>query len=54
MIGLIPFVPLAAAVLFGWWFWRFNRRRRWFKVGELIFCDVIFLVVLQLVWLMWF
>jgi hypothetical protein len=54
MSAFIPFVPLAAAVLFGWQFWHFNRRRGWFSVGELIFWDVIALVLFQLVWLIWF
>ncbi len=54
MSMLIPYVPLAAAIFFGGWFWRFNRRRRWFTTGELIFWDVIALVLFQLVWLIWF
>ena len=54
MSALIQLVPLAAAVLFAWWSWRFNRPRHWFSTGELIFWDVIALVVFQLVWLIWF
>jgi hypothetical protein len=54
MSVFIPFVPLAAAILFGWLFWRFSRRRNWFTTGEIIFWDVIVLIVLQLVWLIWF
>ena len=54
MSMLIPFVPLAAAILFGWWFWRLNRRRNWFTTGEIIFWDVIVLILLQLIWLLWF
>ncbi|MEP9389452.1 hypothetical protein [Mesorhizobium sp. KR9-304] len=50
----ILFVPLAAAILFGGCFWRFNRPRGWFTTGELIFWDVIVLILLQLVWLIWF
>lgn len=49
-----PFVPLAAAILFGWWFWRFNAPRGWFTTGELIFWNVIALIVFQLLWLIWF
>ena len=29
-------------------------RRRWFTVGEMIFWDVIVLILIQLVWLRWF
>ena len=54
MSWFAPFVPLAAAILFGWWFWRFNRPRGWFTTGELIFWNAILLIVLQLVWLIWF
>jgi hypothetical protein len=54
MTWLIPVVPLAAATLFGGWFWRFNRPRGWFTVGELIFWDVIALIIFHLVWLIWF
>ena len=35
-------------------FYSFNRSRRWFSTGELIFWDAIALVILQLVWLIWF
>jgi hypothetical protein len=31
-----------------------NRRRRWFTIGEVIFWDVIVLIIIQLVWLRWF
>ena len=49
--SLVP--PLLAALAwFG--FWRINRTRRWFTVGELVFWDVILLIVIQLVWLRWF
>ena len=54
MTTLIALVPLAAAALLWWLFYRFNRTRRWFSVGELIFWDAIALVILQLVWLIWF
>jgi hypothetical protein len=30
-----------AAILFDWWFWRFNRPRRGFTTGELIFWAAI-------------
>lgn len=49
--SLVP--PLLAALV---WYalWAFNRRRRWFTIGELIFWDVIVLILIQLVWLRWF
>jgi hypothetical protein len=48
------FVPplLAAIVWLG--FWKVNRRLRWFTIGEVIFWDVIVLILIQLVWLRWF
>jgi hypothetical protein len=54
MSVLAAFVPLAAAVLFAGLFLRFNRRRGWFTVGELIFWDVVALILFQLIWLIWF
>ncbi len=54
MSALIPLAPPAAAALFGWWFWRFNRQRGWFTAGEVIFWTVIALILLQLIWLLWF
>jgi len=51
---IVLFVPLFAAVLFAWWFWWFDRNRGWCSTGELIFWDVIALIVFQLVWLIWF
>ncbi|ESX20299.1 hypothetical protein NKI32_27435 [Mesorhizobium sp. M0761] len=54
MSTLLALVPLAAAALVWWLFYSFNRSRRWFSTGELIFWDAIALVTLQLVWLIWF
>ena len=54
MNALAPFAPLAAGILFSWWFWRFNRPRGWFTTGEVVFWSAIALVLLQLVWLIWF
>jgi hypothetical protein len=51
LVGFVP-VILAAIVWFG--FWRVNRKRGWFTVGEVIFWDVVVLVVIQLIWLRWF
>ena len=54
MTALVLFVPLVAAALCAWLLYRLNRKRRFFTVGELIFWDIIVLVVLQLLWLIWF
>ena len=35
-------------------FWRLNRKTGWFTIGEVIFWDVIILILIQLVWLRWF
>lgn len=54
MSALLALVPLAAAALVWRLFHVFNKSRRWFSTGELIFWDAIALVILQLVWLIWF
>jgi hypothetical protein len=51
LASFVP-LPLAAIVWFG--FWRVNRKRKWFTTGEVIFWDVIVLILVQLVWLRWF
>ncbi len=48
------FVPIVLAVIVWLGFWRINRAKRWFTVGEMIFWDVIVLIIIQLVWLRWF
>ncbi len=48
------FVPLIIAAIVWLAFWRVNRTRGWFTVGEIIFWDVIVLILIQLVWLRWF
>jgi hypothetical protein len=51
LLGLVP-VALAA---FGWYgLHRLNRRKRWFRIGEVIFWDAILLVLVYLLWLRWF
>ena len=47
-------IGLAAAALVWRLFYVFNKSRRWFSTGELIFWDAIALVILQLVWLIRF
>lgn len=48
------FVPLVLAALVWLGLWRINRTRKWFTVGEVMFWDVVVLIVIQLVWLRWF
>ena len=48
---IASFVPLLLAAIVWFGFWRVNRHRGWFTIGEVIFWDVIFLILIQLVWL---
>jgi hypothetical protein len=48
------FVPLGLAAILWLAFWRINRSRGWFSVGEVIFWDLIILILIQLIWLRWF
>ena len=48
------FVPLILASVVWFAFWSVNRVKRWFTIGEVIFWDVIVLILIQLVWLQWF
>jgi hypothetical protein len=48
------FVPPVLAALAWFGLWRVNRSRKWFSTGEIIFWDVIILILIQLVWLRWF
>lgn len=50
---LVGFVPLLLAMIAWYGLWRVNRKHRWFTVGELVFWDVIVLIVIQLVGLRW-
>lgn len=54
MTALLHIVPVGLAAL-GWYgLYRLNRRTRWLRLGELIFWDVVFLILLFLVWLRWY
>ncbi|MCG8419527.1 MAG: hypothetical protein MJE77_16475 [Proteobacteria bacterium] len=54
MTPLIHLIPLAISAL-GWCvFGQLNRRMGWFRRGEVIFWDAIFLVVVFLIWLRWY
>ncbi len=54
MTVLMGLAPVAIAAV-GWYgLYRLNRSRRWFRIGEVIFWDVILLIVVYLAWLVWF
>lgn len=54
MNPMIHLIPVAVSGL-GWYLLnRLNRRKGWFRVGELIFWDAILLILVFLVWLIWF
>lgn len=53
-MNLPGFVPLLAAIAVWWAFAHWNRRRRWFSTGEVIFWNAILLCVFQLAWLRYF
>lgn len=50
----LALVPIGIAAVFWPGLYRLNRRRGWFRIGELIFWDAIVLVLVYLVWLRWF
>lgn len=54
MSPMIHLVPVAISAL-GWYLLnQLNRRKGWFRLGELIFWDAIILILVFLVWLIWF
>ncbi len=54
MNPVVHFIPLALSGV-GWYLlYRLNRRKNWFRIGEVIFWDAIILILVFLVWLMWF
>ncbi len=50
----INLVPLALSAVVWWALSWVNRRRGWFRIGEILFWDVIVLVLIYLAWLHWF
>ena len=54
MSTVLAAVPVAVAAALGYLLHRLNRPRGWFRIGELIFWDVVILVVIYLLWLRWF
>jgi hypothetical protein len=53
-VTFASFVPLLLSAIVWFALWKINRTRRWFTVGEILFWDVIILIVIQLAWLRWF
>jgi len=53
-VTIASFVPLLLAAIVWFGFWRVNWTRGWFTAGEVIFWDIIVLILIQLVWLRWF
>jgi hypothetical protein len=54
MSPIIHLIPLGISGV-GWYLlYRLNRRKAWFRVGEVIFWDAIILILVFLVWLIWF
>jgi hypothetical protein len=54
MSPIIHLIPVAFSGL-GWYLlYLLNRRKGWFRIGELIFWDAIILILVFLVWLMRF
>ncbi|MDR0808882.1 MAG: hypothetical protein LBE86_07130 [Gemmobacter sp.] len=51
---LAAFIPLLLSVPVWFGFWRINRKRGWFTIGEVIFWNVIILILIQLLLLRWF
>ena len=54
MDALLAAIPAAIAAALWAGLHRLNRRLAWFRTGELIFWDTIFLILIYLVWLRWF
>jgi hypothetical protein len=54
MIDLALLVPIALSGACWYGVFKINRSRHWLRFGEVIFWDVILLIVIGLVWLRWF
>jgi hypothetical protein len=50
-VGPLATLTVTAALCYG--LHRLNRRKGWFRIGELIFWDVVILIVVGLVSLQW-
>jgi hypothetical protein len=54
MSPVIHLIPLGLAGI-GWYLlYLLNRRKAWFRIGEVLFWDAIILILVFLVWLIWF
>ena len=54
MNPVVHLVPIAISAL-GWYgVYLLNRRKGWFRIGEVIFWDAIILILVFLIWLKWF
>lgn len=54
MVALLSVVPVGVSGALWWGLHHLNRKLGWFRIGELIFWDVIALIVIYLAWLRWF
>lgn len=54
MSAALHLIPLAVSSICWLLLHRMGRKTGWFRIGELIFWDVIILIVVFLIWLMWF
>ncbi len=54
MISIVHIVPIVVAAFFWYLLNALNRRKGWFRIGEIIFWDVIILIIVFLIWLRWF
>lgn len=54
MSAVAHLTPVLLAAVFWYLLSALNRRRGWFRIGEIIFWDVIILIIVFLIWLRWF
>jgi hypothetical protein len=50
----IHLIPVLISTFIWYGIHLINRRKGWFRIGEVIFWDVIVLIIVFLVWLQWF
>ena len=54
MSPALHFIPITLAAIAWYGIHILNRRKCWFRIGEIIFWDIIVLIVIFLFWLQWF
>jgi len=54
MNSTLHFIPVAFSVLIWVGINRVNKQKNWFRTGEIIFWDIIILIIVFLFWLKWF